>query len=382
MAGGIATHPPATRAEHMRDGKGRKGPELATNAGARAVSLAVVAVLLVGGIFAVLAAGGARGYAPVRNLEPAPALAGNVTFSTHPGGAAPLQYTDSFSHWQNLSATLDPTVRNPITLNPSDVLSTSLQANKLGGTSGLAWNATASWTSTGTSGGGTQTIAQTTINGAVGISDTVNSSLHGTDNPEMYLTLPKADYPSTTLSFDWISISGFLTLPATSATGTLRVQYNDGGSCYIGPGFYGTNGSLEAATSTIQYISGSASGVIPFYFSVPVSLMMATGGAGCAFGTTETLVQLAWALPTAASVNYVATVTGMGLTTSPLTLGATIWNAKNGTTGILREADVGNLNLTTFNPSFSVSSVAGGGYTAAVSEPRPTRRGPRSPRYP
>jgi hypothetical protein len=366
VAGGIATHPPATPPP-MGNGKRGKGPELATNAGARAVSLAMVALLLVGGGLTLLG-GGARAYTPQDNLEPNPALAGNVTFSTHPGGAAALQYTDSFGHWQNLSANLDPTVRDPITLNPSDALASGvLQANKLGGTGGLAWNATGSWSSS-VQGGAVQTIAQTTVNGAVGISDTVNTSLHGADTPLAYITIPKADYPSTTLSFDWLTITGFVTFPATSYTGTARVQFNDGSSCYVNPGWYGTNGSLEAATSALQTISGTASAVVPFFFSVPESLLMSTGGAGCAFGSSETFLQIAYVLPTAASVNYVTTVTGVGLTTGALTFGPTIWNAKNGTTGILREADIGNLNLTTLSPSFAYTSIAGGGYTAAIAQ--------------
>jgi hypothetical protein len=344
--------------------------------GARAVSLAIFAVVVM--VLAVFAGaiGGARAYnadpagAPI---EPNPEIEGNVTFSPHLSGWTPLEYTAA-SGVGNLTASLDPRVPNPISVNPEGIVAPGyLQSEKVpSATTTAYWNSTTYFSKTAGQGGSKPTgPTVATINGAQVIQATQNTTDHvGVNDNMLYTpTIPTSLYPSQNPVFDYISIIYGFTGPSC-ATGA--------GNCWLGLIFQNASGDSEAVN--FQAKTGAPAGVAQAaaertapgglgYVSVSLSQISQTATAGFnvtgpgASASVQVILQCLLPL-TATAGNYTATIYGFAFSTSPYTFGSTLWN--NAT--MARQVAYGNLNLTAFAPTFTYTSVAGGDYAASVIE--------------
>jgi hypothetical protein len=329
------------------------------------VIVVVVALLLLGGVRT------ARAYSPQGGFEPNPELEGNVTFATHVSGWPPLEYTAT-SGTTNLSAGIDPRVPNPIVVDPADVVAPAvLQGEKVGS---AYWNSTSLTTTDCTNGqwvnisGGAGTINRftvQTVNGEPAEQLAVNTSASSAVTAQAHFLVPVASWPSSNLQFDYFTAMGYLSGAASSSVSLTANLLGCSGSSATGyPIVYSSaNGSVADSGKTGgSYLGASIHPGGEFAVSVSLAQVNASGFAG----DTGAGFQFELGLPKEASVTYDLVITGMTVSTSPLTLGTTWWTGGTAKTNITREVFLGNENLTSLKPSFAYADIAGGGYTAAI----------------
>jgi hypothetical protein len=372
----------------MRSGKSGRATEPTTKAGTRAVSLAVVAILLFGMLtLAFMSAGNVRAaYVPDpigAPIEPNPELEGNLTISTHYSHGGLLTYPNGSSN-ATLAAQLDPHVVNPISVVPTGIVSAGLlQADKVAGS---YWNATGSWATSfsGASCGQADTgPAAVTANGEPAVDMVLNSSSHcGTQwSLGWHTAISSSLWPSSTPSFDYLTIGG--TFAGTCLAGV-------GGPCAVYPYVANASGSgnyvallgYNAGTGapSCTHTTGPAAGSGPadgatalgsqFFYSISFAQIETACGVGLNVsgpGATSTVTfgfyfQLTKATGTADTF----TVTDLALSTSAYTFGTTTWHK---TLTPTRQAINGTANLTMLAPSFSYTTLSGGALTLAVVQP-------------
>ncbi|MCI4360088.1 MAG: hypothetical protein L3J91_00130, partial [Thermoplasmata archaeon] len=334
--------------------------------GARAFSLAtlVAATVLVLLLATLFGASPARAYSaqPIgAPIEPNPGIEGNVTVSTHNTGWAPLQYTNSLGTSSNNSASLDPRVVNPITVTPTDVVAPGqLQGEKVAGS---YWNTTSFIVKSGAAPNGGAVLsnpAVTTINGQPAVSCAMNESSHGGGTTQVVCSgsVAASLFPSQNVQFDYATM-GLTFSGAACGTCYAYLGLSAGSSAWVFDR-YASNGTIKvvAAASVAGTLAGTAAVGSQVYASVPLSLLGAQflPSAGNAIN-----FQVGISLPQGSAGTFTTYLTQLSFTTGPMAFGVTTWAAKPIT------LEIGStLNLSTFVPSFTFTSVTAGGYQAAV----------------
>lgn len=317
-------------------------------------------------------------------VEPNPELEGNVTFATHLSGWTTLQYTTNAGGVANLTATVDSRVVNPVSVNPTDVVASGqIQQEKVPSASTTAyWNSTTYFSKqVDTACMGTDTgPTLATVNGISVVQATQNTTNCGSGYNNNLLSspaIPISLYPSANPAFDYVTAIYGISGPAC-ATGV--------GNCYLVAGIInasagGSNGEnypAYTAKTGIATAGGAVAqdelgpGAIGYFSESLAQLSNAHAGFNTTTGTSystsfQVLFQLV--LPkTATAGTYTITVYAFGISTQPFTFGTTTWGAGANAALMTRNVAFTNLNLTTFAPSQSYQSIAGGGFTVATTE--------------
>jgi hypothetical protein len=370
----------------MVDRRGRKETALDKRAGARAVSLAAFAVMVVILFLAasLLGSGSVNAQFTGPNVitpEPDPWMEGNATISNHLQNYSTLQYPSGASSGV-LAARVDPWVVNPLTITPNDIVAPGiLQAQKIGG---VYWNSTttvnygattAGW-NVGYSAldGATETgPTVTTANSEPAVSFSWNFSSHeATPYEAVGFQVSQAQYASSNLQFNYATFGVSISGPSLSTTllepsfqnisgGAQKVQTEFG--TLLSTGLPSRLGTTSGTTFSASLAAGTAS----LYFSVPLSAITSTTenlNLSVATGFNFGFIMDGKASTT--STTYTATVTQVALTTGPFNLGTTEWGplaTEKPTQCVLY---FGAANITALVPSFSYTSIASGGFTVAI----------------
>lgn len=363
----------------MKSLAGTKGARHRTNARTAGVIAAVVIMLLGGGAL-LFGASPALAYTPHAGIEPNPTLATNVTISSHPAGGAPLQYLDQYSRWQNLTAHVDAAhVANPYAIAPSDIVAPGiLQGEKVAGT---YWNLTGTGTLwhtqyNGLASGSVLTgPTAATVNGEPAVQYTVNTSDADPGSVDIGYAITPAQLPSTNLAFDFLTIGIELAGTAQAGAYADAVVFNQSAGGTWAPQVYASNGTLQPFNGTVAGAPAlPADAGQEEYFSISMASMKCWAGtaltcshmSGASPVTTYYLGFVLY-IPKVASTVYTVTVTDLAVGTAPLSLGTTQWHKASVTVAAFG-AGAFPANLSAFQPSFTYSSVAGGGYTVAIAQ--------------
>jgi hypothetical protein len=383
----------------MKAVEARKGLSVRTKAGAGrflpaiSVAILVVVVLLVSMVLGAAPARGQWFTGPnVLTPEPNPFLEGNATFATHGSNWATLEYSAG-STYGNLSARLDTNVKNPIQVIGPDVISPIIQGEKI---AGHYWNATTAgsyntvsptqgWVSDVALGGGATNTGPTvvTLNGVQAVQFTFNFSSQASNHYYRgdAFVFPDAALPSTTLQFDYVTESYTISVPACPAGKTCtflpevsNLTGNAGSEAPNSFGYYAKNGSVSPAgvsSGATTSVTWTTATTITGYFSASLyQLGTAVGGTPNFATSTSVGVFVAPQLQISAAATsglFTVDITGLALSTAPLTLGSTIWNGVSIARGnAFGTGTTGALNLTSLGPSYTYTSIAGGGFSTAI----------------
>ena len=283
------------------------------------------------------------------NIQPNPMLNTNVTWSTYNHGWRPLEYNNGTANL-SLNATMSAFYANPISVNPSDVVSPALYNDSW---AGQKWLDTANWTAPSVF-GSTDTISNPT---PTSIEITVNGSKAGAvDTAIIGQTALISQLPSSNTAYLYETIAGYTTSssPMVGVTLTLYVFSNSNFYAVALNGSRIVNSSIEGSEATDIIPLGT-----PFMVSFPLSDFSKSISS---FANVQPRIQLN--IPTqTVSNNYVYLhITGAAITTHLMSLGTTA----NGTQV---EGSFNSIDLASLNPTFSYSSIIDNGYSVAVSQP-------------
>ena len=354
---------------------GRSAPVHSTRNTRPLGSLALLGVAVLLLLLSPALLGSARAYtvgpsgAPV---EPDPMLEGNVTVASHPAGYAALQYAPATGTPQNISASIDQRVKNPYQVTPTSILAPGiLQGEKIAGT---YWNTTGFWPGHGTIlGGATETgPTVTTVNGQPAITFTLNTSAAHLNSVAIQSSLIIAsNWPSpTNPAFDTYTIGATLTGPSCPVAGACYADlgiYNQ--TAWVGLSYNAANGGSQVVTAGVasaRIAPGTGAYSSATFATLSQSAVAGFNASGSGATSNIAFSVGLWLPATATAATYTLTIVDVALTTSPLVLGNTIWGAKN--TTMQRGTVFGADNLSSFSPPFSYTSVAGGGYTVAITQ--------------
>lgn len=387
MAGGSATPTARQPAEKMREQGTVKGDQVRTigtigrapfahstrNAarlGTLAVLVAVVALLALTPFLGV-----GRAYTPLPTgpaIEPNPMIEGNVTVASHASGWAALQYAPATGTPQNISASIDQRVKNPYQVTATSILAPGiLQGEKIAGT---YWNTTGFWSGHSAAAGGAVFTGPTvtTVNGQPAVAFTLNTTTKSGNNITINsASIASANWPSpSNPAFDTYTEGATFSGPACPTAslcfGTIDI-YNTTTAC--GMTFNPANGASQVVAGGLNSFHiqpGGNSYATATFAGLSQSAVCGFNVTG-AGATSSASFGLVFSLPkTATAATYTLTVVDAALTTSPLVLGNTIWGAKNVTMqrGIVNTVD----NLSSFSPPFTYTTIAGGGWTVAITQ--------------
>lgn len=268
--------------------------------------------------------------ASVSNYTPTPTMNTNVTWSSFNSSWGELEYFNGTSQ-ANLTASPNPAVTNPISIDTSDIQSSQLETF-------------ANWTkNTGTnaaSGGQVKTLTNTSTS----VTETVNTTAAQSTINELTLNIPIGEIPSANLNFTYLTI-------AYSVSGTNLA----GEQAYLS--LWNTTGtSTKAANSTI-YGSGTA------YKSISLWQIIKNGNPKITMNyDTGTLITtgIYQNLPAANSTTYTLKITALDLTTYPIILG-------QNSTGATITSAIDGAKLTSFNPTDKML-ITNDGYTVSVQQ--------------
>ena len=278
------------------------------------------------------------------HIQPNPTMNTNVTWSTFYNGWNPLEYSNGTANL-TLNAQESVFYQNPISINPADIQTNALQG-KIGN---IAWNQSSSWN---LGNGGTGTLS--TYNGV----EINTSSLDtGVNQARFYINVSEAYLPSANPAYDYISILGNLKEIQGAVTGdgwyltasNLSLQNF---------GQYGesiTNASIKMGNYYALQPGAS-------FVSMPLSNFMNNIKDG--FINIGIGVYMPNTATNGSNVQQLQ-ISGMALTTSPMTLGSFI----NATGTHTVSAMTQGFPLNQFNPNFAWSKVSNNGYSVAVSQP-------------
>lgn len=305
-------------------------------------------------------------------------LEGNVTFSNHTAGQAPLQYISQFGTAANLSASLDSRTANPIDINPMDVYAPGVLQNDTA--AGTKWELTSQWHQNLNSiaGGAVESIASVVQNGQRAIAITANTSGAASTMAGYYIELNSSAWPSTNLAFDYITAA--MTLTGAPNSGVYATIGFENSSSAAGYWIGGYSEVAEAATNASTAVNPIVTGPSPIgageirpggtlYVTISLEQLNTVHTTfNSTSRTTSVLVFVICSLPKEVSTPYTMTLSALALTTMPLTFGATTWKTKNVTSAVQGQIFNGSVNLTTLSPTFSYSYITGGGYTVAITQ--------------
>lgn len=304
---------------------------------------------------------------PTKNpVEPNPALEGNVTFSNHTAGQAPLEYVNQYGKNANLTAVLDPRTPNPLTIGEEGIIAPGqLQDNKIGGTNASALSLGTFYSANAA--GVSESSSVATVNGVKMVTFSINSSLAGPSAGSMALEIPRSAYPSTNYAFDYVTISVVVS-PGTTGATVSPSFYNDSAPYHAGE----TSASIAQYSSNGTFSSDAPSGsrTIQIFSSQGFYITVALGALGSSFASSTSNgigAGFNYNIPKASGSTGTAiyTITAVSLSVYPLTLGPQMWNGSVITNNFF----VGPVNLTALSPTFAYQGIEGGHYTAAIEQP-------------
>ena len=283
--------------------------------------------------------GGISPEAVPQSIIPNPLLNVNTTWNNFYSGYSPLEYNNGTGN-ATLHAGLSNYYINPITVNPSKVVSSALQ----GTVEGENWhNGFRSFPSTG--------ISISNTSSEITIKATTTNTTATTNYATKYY-MSSSYFPSANYKYDYLTIVGNYHAQTTISNGMYLWGYAKNSTGCHGYTINVNNGTAGAGSAS--YVQNNE----PFMISMPISnlnILNISGTFAIAVGMN---------IPANGGSSYV-NITGMALTTTPYTLGSMI-NSKGITE--IPEAEYGNYQLNKFNPDFTYSKVANQGYTVAVSQ--------------
>jgi len=283
------------------------------------------------------------------NIQPNPTLNTNVTWSTFHSGWSPLEYSNGTANL-SLNTQLSSFYPNPISVNPSDIVSTALTNDSWAGQNWLNpanWSAVSLYGSTTTVSNPTKTQVEIAINGSK--AGAVTPAINGQ-------TALISQLPTSNLAYLYETVIGYTT-STTTMTGACISLYIQEGSVNYQVAVNGTqvmNASKEGSLGTGTIPIGR-----PFMLSFPLSDF---SNSISAFSQIEIRIQLNIPTQTVSNNFVYVHITGASLTTHLMSLGTT----SNGTQ---IEGALNNIQLAHLDPTFSYSSITGNGYSVAVSQP-------------
>ena len=283
------------------------------------------------------------------HIQPNPTLNTNITWSTFYNGWNPLEYSNGTAN-QTLNAQPSEFYQNPITVNASAIQSSSLHQE----ISSTWWNNSANWWIANGGYDTVTTVSNTTTNGEPSITIAGNASALGATEQQAEIPFTWSQMPSQNLAYDYISITGY-TYGTSVPISTSAILTNQTSS---GAGHFNNFLTSINESAVFTQNGNSMQRNEPFFLSTAinapnVSLSTSTGIS----------IGISLSTPEETSTPLYITITGMAITTYPLTLGETSTGGEHAATGSL-----GNSHLTTLNPSFPWTKIQNG-YSVAVSQP-------------
>jgi len=285
---------------------------------------------------------------PISTGQPVISENTNITWSSFNQTMAPNEYLNSTGHPEYINAEPSIYYQNYISINPADIIAPKeLQNDTLG--TGDNWANASDWGIVRDGQANTTcSVAAEDLHGqhAIVLTVTISGNQAGI-SPYAYIQVPLADYPSQSTQYDYLTMIGRISVPTDS----------------------GANGHWDVMNSTGSYISTKSTADQTIYTSMSLGQIAKEYGTG--FNTSagqgfsasmKALIQLS--IPAnAPDGTYSATLTGMALTTFPITFGSNY-------TGSVITQNTGNLQLSDFHPdNVNNVSIVNDGYTEALSMP-------------
>ncbi len=310
------------------------------------LSIAVAMLFMLSAAAPAMSSGGQANpaVATAGGIQPYATLDSNVTWSEFHSGWKTLEYSNGTANL-TLNAELSPFYKNPISVNPADIIAPGyLQGDHLG--SFAIWQDASLW---GWAGGNTATnqtrsVSNATVNGETVIQEKDAVSGNVPVSPYASICIPRNDYLSQNIEYDYLTVIAGFNAPSNSASAAIVNVANQTGA---------SNMQIKVAPGSVGYIS------------VPLSQtkvnLNTTAGKGY---SNELQVQTVVALPSKGTVTgtYTVTIYGMAFTTYAFSLG-------ENSTGATVSKSSGNALLSSLNPSFKWKDITDGGYTVAISQP-------------
>ena len=284
--------------------------------------------------------GGISPEAVPQSIIPNPMLNVNTTWNNFYSGYSPLEYNNGTGN-ATLHAGLSNYYKNPITVNPAKIETSALQGTIMG----MNWkNGSAYWEPKGG-------VSATNNSNSITFKTTTTNTTAFTYYNEI-ITFKTSYFPSANMKYDYLTVIGNFSQDVKTTNGLyFNMAVANSTGCYTYP-IEVHNGTASTGTTNHNVQDNS-----PFYMSFPMSIFPVSNA-------TTYKLQIYQYLPASAGSDY-TTLTGMAMTTNPITFG-TSTNAKGQT--ITPMAKFGNLELSTFDPDISYSKVANQGYTVATSQ--------------
>ena len=296
-----------------------------------------LAIIMIAGGFVALASSQPTATSPTAtaaattaSILPNPTLNTNISWSSFNSSWGELEYFNGTSQ-ANLTASPNPAVANPISIDTADIQSSQLETF-------------ANWTKNigidPASGGQVKTLT----NSSTSVTETVNTTAAQSTVNEVTLHIPIQKIPSTNLNFTYITIAYSISGANLTGEQAYLALWNT------------TQVSTLAANSTI-YGSGTVYKSISLWQiiknGIPKITMNYDTGTYITMGIYQNL-------PAAISSTYTLQITALDLTTYPIILG------QNSTGSQINNA-IGNAALSIFKPTVPMT-VTNGGYSVAVSQ--------------
>lgn len=308
------------------------------------IGMALMAIAIIG-----MATGGIAGQGGIspevatHSVIPNPTLNSNVSWQTFYNNWSTLEYNNGTAN-KTLNAGLSTIYKNPISINPTDIKTSSLQ----GKVAGLQWQNTSNWIyNTPNNANITTTISNT--------SSSLIITSTGLNNVNQFtrIHIPISNLPSSNLQYDYLTMI-FSVKSSTAIINPVEIGINAGNNTASSPiqEIYITNETDHLSSTNETYFTAQG------YITVSLAKDSILSGFD--------YVQLGvWENLPATSDTITTTITGMALTTQPITLGTQV--NKAGAT-ITTTANNGLLELNKFDPSIPYTEVNNFGYQVAVSQ--------------
>ena len=279
-----------------------------------------------------------------KSYIPNPTLNTNITWNTFYHGYKPLEYNNGTGN-QTLNTGLSTFYKNPISVNPAQIIANgTLENDKLGTETGI-WENTSSWTNHSNT-NDTSYAKIATSNGHIEIEG--DTSPEAGTNAQFGTYIQIANYPSNNLQYDYITIIyGLSGTAITGVNGVITLWNSTAYGSQIGSTIYpGEVGYISENLAQFQKDNG-------------YSTTFNTTGTGT---STDMEINPALNMPESTTTeDYTLTIYGLAFTSYPMTLGTN-------STGKVVSQSTGNAELSSFAPSFPWTEVVNNGYSVAVSQ--------------
>ena len=283
--------------------------------------------------------------APV-HIQPNPTMNANVTWSNFYNGWSPLEYNNGTANL-TLNAQENAYYANPITVNPAEIQTNAFKGTL--GTSGIYWNKTYSQypggSGTATAGAGKITVTASSLNNLI-------------VQTKLYWNISTAYIPSLNPSFDYVTM-----IYTSQQTGT--------GNAYIGAAVgngttnAGVNGKLASINNESTTYTESLPTTGATYISMQASQFVNNFNSGyMQIGISTNLPETT----TNGSITVNTTITGLLLTSYPVTLG-TFTNTTGQHPITAMTTANGQDVASSLSPNFAWTAITNNSYSVAVSQP-------------